>query len=211
MINKWKKMSRSERTRAQVFMVALLLAGYAPLFMFGKKQLDSDVKMLNRRLNRIETRTSMKEFGGDGPSIQSLKNRIKKVQKQIDEADELFGEVDSGYAAMDSAEQQQLLRVELSNLAEYSGVQLLSVARKNTGDGIYIDPITNRPVLLLKAQAPFERLNGFLKGLEKLSYHVCVMNVTVSTTDPDESSRRRGNASKSNAGAGLFLQLQLSI
>ncbi len=209
MIKKWKKMAPADRIRAQVACVALMLAFYSPLYFYSSGKLFEVDRMLSRRKDRIEKRTSMDQLDGGGVSVRTMENRIAKVETQIEAEWELLNTLDSGFVPMDSVEKQQELMLELSRLAARSGVQLLSVGRRgHSALQPYIDSSSGRPLLDIKAIAQYGQLIYFLNGLPELSFHVAVLNVKIDSSDP--KAGRRGEAEPLSGGR-LYIQLELSI
>jgi hypothetical protein len=212
MIKKWRKMSRPDRARTQILLVCALLALYAPLYLNSSEQLFESEKNLNRRKNRIETRTNIDGIDSGGFNLRGLERKIEKANAQLQTVSADFEALHTHFAPLNSADAQQQLMLEISTLAEESGVQLLSVFKK--GDAaqgeatIAVDHVLGRPLINVTAIAPFEYLLYFLNELETLSYHVSVVNLKLYTSNPNENpSATQATTSTS----GLHIQLQLSL
>ncbi len=193
MRKKWKAMSPTDKRRVQVLVIALLIAGYMPIFAYSSGQLRKHTHALNRRNNRMGTLTKIDTMNNDGPSERILGKRIKEVEEEIRQLAETFVAEEAGFAPVDSGEKQQELQLEISQLADRTAIDLVSVSKKKfmNRDGTpNVDPFSGRPVLNLKLNATFPQFIQFLNGLESLSYHVSVMNVQLRVAPKQGTSSR---------------------
>jgi hypothetical protein len=71
-----------------------------------------------------------------------------------------------------------------------------------------IDPLLGRPLLVVTANASFDRLLNFLGGLKELSFHVSVMNLKVYSSDILENGVRKF---KQVPAGWLYVSLEVSI
>lgn len=213
MLERWRNLAPGERFRLQMFVIFLLVGFYMLLVypISRNKMLESE-KMLHRRKDRIEKRATTGDLTKIGPSPQIIGKKIEEVDKALAEVAASFDELDTGFANVDSGDVRQELLLEISKLAERSGVELVSVGSKGAsakGDmpAVVIDPQLGRPMLKITANAPFASLMRFLQGLRELSFYASVMNLKVYARPTKEAG-----APKPPPAAGpLFVSLELSI
>jgi hypothetical protein len=213
MIERWRKLSAKERFKAQIVMAFMIIGVYGLiLYPISHRKLQESERMIHRRKDRIEKRANIKDVGGNNLSPKVLAVKIEDVEKRIEEVSTSFGggDLDSGFAPVESDEARQELLVEISTLAERTGVDLLSISRKGV-------PVRNekaaapapsdlgRPMLEIKAAASFKRLLDFLHGLKDLSFYVSVTNLKLYATPPGG-----GREAAAPAGA-LYVSLEMSI
>jgi len=209
----WKNLSASERTRIQILIVFMIIGMYGLVFYpISNKRFNESKKMLNRRKDRIEKRTSMNDFGGNGLNPKTISKKIEKVDRQLQELANSFDELDTGFAAVDSSDMRQQLMLEISTLAQRIGVELLSVARKGSSPKeemtrASVDPVLGRPLLVIRANAFFWQLIDFMHGLKDLSFYVSVMNLKLYSNPPETAGR---NESLIPAGT-LYVSLEVSM
>lgn len=204
MIKKWKKLSRADQIRTQVLIVSGMVALYAPLYMSSSGKLFETTKMLRRRQDRIEKRTDMKHIDNDLPSIRSVNSRIERVDEEIRKLTTAFEELDSGFMPIDSSEAQQKLKLDISTLADKSGIRLSSLStRTSGGENLVLDPDTRRPVLDLRASARYGQLLAFLNGLKDLPFYVSVINLNLEIPKPKKGEKTSGDL--------LSVQLEMTI
>jgi len=143
-------------------------------------------KLLHRKQDRIIKRTTMGEIKNSGGNPKVIQKKIDQIDKEIAETVGSFNELDTGFAPIDSTEVQQQLLLEISKLAERTGIELISVAKKGyTRKGELsiapIDPELGRPLLTLIANSSYFPLLDFLHGLKDLTFYVSVMNLKIYT------------------------------
>ncbi|ABK98443.1 hypothetical protein [Pelobacter propionicus] len=194
---RWKKLSAKERLRYQLLLIAALLGIYGGGFYpISKSRLAESEKMLHRRQDRIKKRAgAVDTVVGAASSPQAIAKRIETVDAELDSLRMEFDELDSGFAPVDSTETRQQLLLEISALAERSGVELTSVARKGFSPEKdlgtpAVDPAVGRPLLLITANTTYPYLLTFLYGLRDLSFYVSVMKVKMHSRHLDEEQRK---------------------
>ncbi|HAI13028.1 MAG TPA: hypothetical protein DCM28_15080 [Phycisphaerales bacterium] len=186
MIKKWRNMSAGDRLRVQVLIGCLVLFMYAPMYYFSSDRLSEAKRMLHRRQDRIEKRTSLKGVQIGGVTVKAMENRVADLDQKIKDASAALEKINKRFAPLDATDLQQQLMLELSTTAQRAGVHLVSISRKSFRDReaptttTSIDPQTGRPMLELTLKARFPALRHFLEALKDLSFHVAVMNVKMS-------------------------------
>lgn len=215
MLEKWRKMSPGDRLRVQILILFGLVAVYAPFYVGSSGRLFEAEKMLSRRKDRIEKRASLGKIAGGGPNLRTMENRIGQVEEQLKEVSAAFGKLDARFAPVDSDEVQQKLMLDLSTLAERTGVDLVSISRrgispegKATTANAPVDRALGRPLIDVTAKARFGALFNFLNELETLPFHVCVVNLKLYTKDP---KNERGSAQGDTSAGELHVQLLMTL
>ena len=215
MIDRWRKMTPGERLRAQVVVGFLVLGLYGLVFYPASYSQHAEIeKLISRRKNRIETRTSLENVGQEGRNPKIIEREIAQVEEELKEASQAFHELDMGFAPVESSEVRQQLMLELSNLSARSGIELVSISRKGVSPegeviGPQVDPELGRPLLVLTANAQFGNLMDFLHGLKDLSFYTSVMNIKVYSMEWAKENKIIKQAGTS-PGA-LFVSLEVSI
>lgn len=213
-ITRWKKLTPGERLRAQAVIACVLIGMYVGVFyQISHKNYKESANMIHRRQDRIKKRADVGDLGG-GPSPQALRQQITKVDGELAALREGLEELDSGFVPLESTEMRQQLMLEISTLAERTGVQLLSVARKGFSPEkvlgqLTVDPVVGRPLLEVKANTDFGRLLDFLHGLKDLSFYVAVMKLNVYSRHLQDD--RRGDQAKRLPPGAITVSLEMSI
>lgn len=213
MIGRWREMSPEQRFQAQIVFAFLLVGMYGLVFYpISHGRFEESKKMLHRRQDRIEKRAGFdeKKIGSFNPRAISAK--IEKVDEQLKELSVAFDELDTGFAPLESSDVRQQLMLEISTLAERTGVELVSVSRKEISRGkekavVPVDPVLGRPLLVVTANARFGQLLDFLHGLKNLSFHVSVMNLKICS---QHLKGERGAEAHLPEGA-IFVSLEMSM
>ncbi len=222
MIAKWRKLPRTERLKYQAVFALLIFAFYSGLFFprTFKRYFEAS-KMLHRKQDRIEKRTSLDDIGGDMLTTKTVQKKIDRVEQQIAEVESTFDELDTGFAPEDSSAMRQQLMLEVYKLAERTGLEIISAQRKgfSGGDGkkqtAVLDPVIGRPLLVITAQAPFDNLHKFLLGLKDLSFHMAVMKLNIYSGQTNLATAHGNQAKRfirKNVPPGyLYVHMEASI
>jgi hypothetical protein len=213
MLERWRKLSPGEKLKVQIVLACLLVGLYSfYIYQVSVKSFAESEMMLNRRLRQTQTRAKIENLDS-GPNPQMIRRKIEEVEKEIEEVAASFDELDTGFAPVDSSDVRQQLMLEISTLAERTGVELLSVARKGVsprGDAslAIVDPKLGRPLLEVTANTQFSELLDFLEGLKDLSFYSSVMKLQVYS----RHLKSVGGSDPLPAAPGaLFVSMELSI
>ncbi len=206
-------LSFSERLMYQVVVLCTLLTVYmVGFFRVTHQKYQYSKNMLHRKQDRLEKRASFDPSKISQANPKTIQNKIDAIEEELQQASLMFDELDTGFAPVDSSEVLQQLMLEISTLAERTGVILISVSRKgfNAEDGsevVPLDPQLGRPLLVVTANTEFGPLLDFLDGLKELSFYVSVMNLKV------YSLQAQGSSDKSipSTPGGLFVSLEVSM
>ena len=184
-INRWSKLSARERFRFQALFICFIIVIYGAVFYpLSRQKLTKAEGLLSRQLDRTKKRTV--DAPTDVLSPQTVAKKIERVDEELNSIRTQFDELDSGFAPIDSTESRQLLMLEISSLAERTGVELLSASSKGFSPGKdpgqpKVDPVIGRPLLEITANADYHRLMSFLSGLRELSFYVSVMKIKINS------------------------------
>lgn len=191
MLKRWKARPGAERLQVQLLVIGAVIGLYfLVFFQLSNGKYQESVKMLNRKKDRIEKRTDMGKLDSGGVSPKIIEGRIQEVEDRIQDVSGSFDELDTGFAPLDSSDFQQQLRLEISTLADRTGVALLSMGRKGVspeGDigKAPIDKELGRPLLVVTANTRFWPLIDFLHGLKDLTFYASVMHLNLSVQAPE--------------------------
>ncbi len=214
-VEKWKKLDRGERIKIHVACYALIIACYSMVYVATThKPYFEAKKMLHRKLDRIERRS--KGINLDtGVNARAVARKIEETEREIAELAGTVSSLGAGFAPLDSPDIQQQLMLELSTLAERTGVEVLSIGRKEgfqAGNGrevaAPVDRELGRPLLVITANTEFMPLLAFLEGLRKLPFHVSVMSIKIYS----RHINNRGADKNTHLPPGaIFTRLEVSI
>lgn len=214
---KWQKLPADEKLRIQALIIAGMLVFYAPFLYMNKQANDKAIAMVHRKQNRIDTQVKIDKLPAMGRSTEVLQGLIVKAEKKLHDITSSFDELDTGFAPIESTEVQQQLMLEISKLAERSGVELLSVVRKGVDSSgnltlNALDDEVGRPLLALRAYSSYTGLLRFLYGFKELSFYASAMDIDVYSGDfPNDSKKKRGGQSEVVDGSRLAIVLEICI
>lgn len=201
MVSKWKALSPKEKLQYKIVLI-FLIAGFYGLLFYPSTHANffEAKKMLNRKKNRVELHSKSVNLGDNTLSPKTIQKKIKKTELEIQKISTTFDELDTGFAPLESSVVQQQLLLEVTKLAERTGITLISVAKKGYTQKSQksispVDPVLGRPLLLVKASSSYFSFLEFLDGLKYLSFYVSVMNLNI----------------HSGSNGQLSLSLELSI
>ncbi len=215
MIGRWKRMTQKERGRSLIILCLLSICLYGSVFYpYRHKKLGEAESLLHRRQDRIDKRADLGKVKGSGLSPEVLEKKIAKSEELLAAEKASLNELDSGFVPIDSNEERQLLMLEISRLAQRSGVDLLLVARKGYNPEsemtpAVLDPQIGRPLLEVTANCDYAQMISFISGLKDLSYYVSVMRLRVYSRHVLEE-RRTLRDGYLPSGA-IYMSLELSI
>lgn len=213
MIAKWQTMSKKDRLLYKLLFVFLVFTVYSlVIYPRTKARYDKADQFLSRKQDRIEKRTTLPDIP-DIPNIKTLEKKIKKIDEEMKNYIINSEDLDTGFAPLDSDQMRQQLLLEISNLAERSGISLSSISRKQIFTNIDdpgIDPEIGRPILLLKGRGGFWNLISFLRGLEDLSFYSAVVNFKAYAF-PLSGDGVKKISSKVSMDGKLYINLEMSI
>ena len=202
MTGRWSSLPTGERRKIQMLIAFLVIAVYGlVIYPPTHRSFQEANNMLNRRRNRIETRANVDNLEDIWINPKVLETRIREAEERLEAMAETSDDLDSGFVAPDDSAAYQQLLLELTTLAERTGVEILSIvrktnppparepARRNTRGKVPVatanePPPPIRPLLVVRTGAPFIDTLDFLRGMKDLSFYVCVMNLKIYSTFP---------------------------
>lgn len=218
MIKKWQKLPPAERLKYQISMICFIIAGYTMIYLFfTHTPYFESKKMLHRKLNRIEVHGKVGEIDDSGMNPKVVEKKIARIDEEIAGMFGSENELDTGFAPVDSTDVHQQLMLEISTLAERTGVSLVSVERKGfrADEEMTFAPLDKelgRPLLVITANTEFMPLLDFLKGLKDISFYVSVMNLKVYSRHMKKMRNgRRGESREYLPPGAMFAQLEVSM
>ncbi len=215
MIGRWKRMTQKERGRSLIILCLLAICLYGSVFYpYRHKKMGEAEALLHRRQDRIDKRADLGKVKGSGLNPEVLEKKIAKTEELLAAEKASLNELDSGFVPIDSNEERQLLMLEISRLAQRTGVDLLLVARKGYNPeseltSAVLDPQIGRPLLEVTANCDYGQMISFISGLKDLSYYVSVMRMRVYSRHVLEE-RRTLRDGYLPSGA-IYMSLELSI
>ncbi|MBL4613219.1 MAG: hypothetical protein JKY91_05690 [Emcibacter sp.] len=202
----WKKfqdMSRGEQNKILFILGLIVLAGYFGLrYPVINKDMKHQESMANRRADRLAKRV----VKIDDPKISTVRlgRQLVALDKSIQDKGTRLDVISRRFASLEDVKQIQELKLELSQLAERSGVYITSiggnkfVTRENDrsvgnkdSQQLLKDQSRNRyerPLTTMKSRTTYVGLMNFLEGLGTLSYNLTVVRLEISV-DFDEKKQ----------------------
>ncbi|MEM1313098.1 MAG: hypothetical protein AAGI51_00980 [Pseudomonadota bacterium] len=195
----WTKLPDREKDGyTVVFCLALVMAyiflAYAPL----RTELQTTENMINRRINRTETRASA--TAPPSVSTRSLQRELAEKSSELEAIRAAMAVAGPRFAALDVVDEVKALRLEVAAVADFTGVTLrkfgdLKETRGENAVDVLLEETRNpyeRPVFQMEAEAEFTRLYAFLERLSQLSKSVSVVRMEIEAPgfdDPDADRR----------------------
>lgn len=237
MVEKWRKMTTGERLKVQIVIGFLVLGLYGRvLYPLTRNQFVESKSKISRIQDRIKKRADTEALTTSA-NPQTIKRQLEETEKKLQQIREGFNELDTGFAAVDSSDMRQQLLVEISTLAQRTGVELTSVARKGLegksgsellGSGrrgqqtegdtapLAMDPELGRPLLLVSAVGQYQPLVTFLRGLKELSFYVSPMRLRLYARHLKDAGKSAGLSlppppvgAEDDGSLNVFLELSM--
>ncbi|MEM9044665.1 MAG: hypothetical protein AAGC81_08205 [Pseudomonadota bacterium] len=190
-----KRVSRlTERDKdLYTILICLLLICPYVLIVYSetRKETQFTEAMINRKLNRIETRTKAPPL----PEVdaRSLAQKIADFKEESETAAQRLLIREQGFATLQSVDEVKQLRLEITRLADFEGVSLVRFGDLQDSDGtdsvqVLMEEAKNqfeRPVMQLEVTSDFGRLAAFISGLNDLSKTVAIVRFDVEAPEFD--------------------------
>ncbi|MEM7173106.1 MAG: hypothetical protein AAF530_23285 [Pseudomonadota bacterium] len=200
-----KDISSSNKNKILILVCALAIASY---FGLHYQQLSKDVQheenMINRRLNRMETRLQAPPEPTISPAV--LEQRLAALDESLQTTRTSLAQLSAQFVPLDAMDRFQTLRLEISNLAEDNRLAVERITglseggqtngTNEVGNQVLEDAAKNRfgrPLVLLVARGRFGGIMRFLEQLETMSYNVSVVRLNIAAAELNEGEdQRRG-------------------
>lgn len=195
----WSKLESKQQIQIMVIVIALVLTGYGVYYAKLDKEISHAQSMVNRAKNRIKSK-----FGGGAVDTkenpQRLKKRLDSLTASLTEKKQRLSDLEKTLAPVDSMLVMQSMRLEITRLAESSGMYVKSMqGARSTGfsrgqaiapdEKFVADQSRNeyeRPLLNLQVLSDYAGLLAFLDGLSGLKYNVSPVKLTLSARIPEK-------------------------
>jgi hypothetical protein len=198
MRNLWYRFNNTQQNQILILVSALMLGAYALWFSGLYKDNTKLEQMINRRLDRIETRAAPI---AEPTNSAATEKQIQQLQKNLTDNNRNLQRLLQRFAPLDNPVQQQLLRRELSELASGLGMRVIKLegALKRNKDlqiapdfdaKSEIDRRFGRPLLIFEAWGSYFALQTLLDDLDSLSYTIAPVNIRITADEPTMSARQ---------------------
>ncbi len=198
-----RDLSANNKNKILIVVCALAVAAYFGLhYPDLSKKVDHEENMINRRLNRMETRLQTPPEPTTSPAV--LQQNLAALDASLLETKARLAQLSARFVPLDKMDRFQNLRLEISNLAEENRLSIqritgLSENRNNnssSGQGVRVleDAANNRfgrPLLSLTARGQFGGIMRFLDQLDGLSHNVSVVRLSIAAIDPADIDQRQ--------------------
>lgn len=195
-IKNWKGLKQADRYRILVIWAAAVTAAYAfYIYPISHGKFQETENMVNRRLNRISTKTEIKAIG-NVQEVESLRRKKNEMVESLEFEQNRLKDNMSGLVPIDSPGQLQQLRLDISNLARQSGFRVNKAGAsrkfstvsakgriiKKTKPKLGNNPY-GRPLFHIQAEASYWDLVAFLEEVQNLRYMVSVVRLQAEVMD----------------------------
>ena len=211
-----KPLSESDKNKILIIFCAILAAGYIGVwYPQTSEEITFQENMINRRLDRIKNRVANIPEPAAAPV--NLKRTLAALDESLVERRGRLLELEARFASLETPEELQALRLEVSRLAQESKVLIERMggfapsSSQETGvtsAEALARSASNRfgrPLMELRARADFGGLMRFLQRLGDLRHNVSVVRLGLKLAEPEPKS-----APKSKPGAPV-LPLEIDL
>lgn len=195
-----------------LFCMTLILGWMFLIFAPLRTQTQDAESMVNRKLNRIQTRATLP----DPPKVapQQLEKQLTALTVKQPQMQEKVAKREARFVGLDSVDGLRQLRLEIAKLAKTSGLNVKRFGAM-AKDGEVTDSAAalksqirasiGRPVLIFEASGNFVEIEEFISQLDGMTWSVTVLNLAI-TAPPFEDM-----VSKSSAARLLKVQMELAL
>lgn len=189
MLKKYRQLSSGDKTKLLVVFGVLICGGYFGLwFPQLSEQADHQDSMLSRRLNRMETR--LKKVEEPSHSTNKLENQFNVLDENYKQLQNQMAFLSTRFTALDKPYLLKNMRLEVSQLAAKSGMDIDQIRSAVSGDPQAAPPTAEiialeaknrfgRPLISLRAKSSYSGLMQFLQGLKNFSSNVSVVRLSL--------------------------------
>lgn len=195
--NYWKKLSRKQQNQLLLLLVAALLGGYGFYYSLLNKQIGFIENMIGRAENRIQVKYGKLSEVKANP--RALQSSLERLESSLQANQTRIQMLEARFAPPHSLAAMQEIRLEISRLAEQSGLVIKRMeggGRARMGEKREVAPgkdfvelqLNNRyrrPLVNMVALAEFPGLLSFLDGLKTLRHTVSPVGVEVKARVPE--------------------------
>lgn len=180
-------MKSNELTLYTILLCVLLIMGwmfaiYAPL----RNQVQHAESMVNRKLNRIDTRTALPEM----PKVptKTLQKELEALTVTRDALLERVSAAEARFVALDRIDGLRQLRLQIAGLAEAAGLDVKSFGEMRLEDVVIdshsavqknINARYGRPVIGFRARGSYTQIHDFITRMGEMEQSVAIVDLTL--------------------------------
>ena len=193
----WQSLARKQQNQLLILLMAVALGLYGLYFIGLNKEIKKAESMISRTKHRMELRFKNIEAPRQNPQV--LKKNLDQLTTTLLAQEEKLVALEATLIPLDSMAHVQKMRLEVSRLAERSGMVIRKMEGKNsrrsknkmdTLSEEYMRSQTNnryhRPLVKVTAVVDFRGLLTFLDGLRQFDYNVSPVNLKVRAMVPEQ-------------------------
>ncbi len=190
--NKYKSLSAKDQRLMIVLIICIIVSGYGFIAAMLWQEMFEAEKLANRKANRIETRIGKIEEPKFDSSISD--KRLKEVSDELFTSQEIIKQLTQSFIKLDDGELLQKLKLNISELADDSGVvietfEVLNIKHKQGAEEIgefedLREKYYKRPHLAIQASSDYFSLLAFLQGLKNLDKLAIVKQLQIERQAP---------------------------
>ncbi|MCG8492377.1 MAG: hypothetical protein MI743_12235 [Sneathiellales bacterium] len=189
MLKKYKEMPSSDKTKIIVIIGVMMMAGYFGLWYPSlSDEVAFQENMVNRRLNRMETR--LKKVEEPTESAAKLEKQLKALEDNHTQLRKQMEFLSEKFIPLDKPNRLKNMRLEVSQLAAKAGMDIDQIRSALSGDPQAAPPTAEiielesknrfgRPLISLRAKSDFNGLMQFLQGLRNFSSNISVVRLAM--------------------------------
>ncbi|MEM7424294.1 MAG: hypothetical protein AAF334_11280, partial [Pseudomonadota bacterium] len=189
-----KSSSLTERDKDLYTIIFCLLIICPYVFLFyaeGREAIQHNERMISRQMDRIKKRATAPDLTSE--SAVDLEQDLAAIKQRRDVLSTEIELMSARFASLQSVDDIKRLRLEITELAEWTGVSVKRFGELNeeeVADSIAFlqsssENRYSRPVLTLIATADFGQLLDFIRGISDLSKNVAIVRFAVEAPDFD--------------------------
>jgi len=205
MFKKYQAMSSSDKTKF-IVVIGILMCGlyfglWYPVLSDEKAFQDN---MVNRRLNRMETR--LKNVAEPTESASKLEKQLAALEENHESLRKQMEFLSGKFIPLDKPGRLKGVRLEVSQLAAQSGMDIDQIRSAVSGDPQAAPPTTEiielesknrfgRPLISLRAKSDYGGLMHFLQGLRNFPSNISVVRISLEADRfaPEEEEQEQTN------------------
>ncbi len=216
-MSRWKRVTKGDRLRLLLVAMALLAGAYGGLiYPVTQKGLSDAEQLVHRRMDRMKKRTKVTAQTQESP--QTYAKKLTEAESALSLLQTQWDGARVGFVALEDRDAQQRLLLDISTLAEGSGIQVLksgalfSATPENAnGQGPRVDIRLGRPLLQISARSNYWQLLAFLDGLPDLNHQVSVVQLAMTVRSEEKAKEEKGSDGSPISADSLDLIMILAI
>lgn len=195
-----------------LFCMTLILGWMFLIFSPLRTETQDAENMVNRRLNRIQTRATLP----DPPKVtpEKLEKQLTALTVKQPQMQERVAKREAHFVSLETVDELRQLRLGIAKLAKASGLNVKRFGAM-AKDGEVTDSAAalksqirasiGRPVLVFEASGNFIEISNFISHLDQMSWSVAVLNLSIIAPSFKDM------VSKSSAARLLQVKMELAL